>query len=96
MTHKNSMSDDSGDKGSVRQEDETLLKMLRAIESDHEDMNLLGTGIGMYWLGMSLGWEALRVAYIRKILLSYKKTLVTTHSFVSCHGDYEDADLLPQ
>lgn len=65
MTHKNSVSDDIGDKGSVR-------------------------------LGMSLGWEVLRVAYIRKILLSYKKTLITTYSLVSYHGDYEDADPLPQ
>ena len=96
MKHENGVSDDLGDKGSVKQKDETLLKMLRAVESDHEDMNLLGTGIGMYWLGMSLGWEALRVAYTRKTLLRYKKTLVTTHSLVSYRGDYEDADLLPQ
>ncbi|SCX81647.1 hypothetical protein SAMN05216308_101395 [Nitrosospira sp. Nsp13] len=53
-------------------------------------------GQGSVKSGMSLGWEALRVAYIRKILLSYKKTLVTTYSLVSYHGDYEDADLLPQ
>ena len=96
MKHEKGVSDGLGDKGSVKQEDEILLKMLTAVESDHEDMNLLGTGIGMYWLGMSLGWEALRVAYTRKTLLSYKKTLVTTHSLVSYHGDYEDADLLPQ
>lgn len=64
MTNKNGVSDDLGDKGSVK-------------------------------LGMSLRWEALRVAYIRKILLSYKKTLVTTYSLVSYHGDYEDADFLP-
>jgi hypothetical protein len=96
MRHENGVWDDLRDKGSLKQEDETLLEMLRAVESDDEDMNLLGTGIGMYWLGMSLGWEAFRVAYTRKTLLGYKKTLVTTHSLVSYHGDYEDAELLPQ
>ena len=73
-----------------------LLEMLRAVENAPEEMNLLGTGIGVYWLGMSLGWEALRVTYIRKILLNYKKTLVTTHSFASYNNDYKDANLFPQ
>lgn len=95
MNYQKDMLHNPQDRNSVKEEDEIFLEVLRA-ESDHEDINLIGTVAGMYLLGMSLGWKAFRVAHTRKTLVNYKEILITTHLLSSYHDSYEDVDLLLQ
>jgi hypothetical protein len=97
MKHTNDVLTDSEDRISIKkEEDEIFLTMLKVVETEHDNINLLGTAAGMYWLGMSFGWKAFRVAHMRKILLNYKKLLITTHLLASFHHSDKDADLLSQ
>lgn len=97
MKYTNDVLTDSEDRISIKkEEDEIFLTMLKVVETEHDNINLLGTAAGMYWLGMSFGWKAFRVAHTRKILLNYKKLLITTHSLASFHHSDKDADLLSQ
>lgn len=96
MKHTNDVLNDSEDRISIKEEDEIFLKMLKAAETEQDNINLHGTAAGMYWLGMSFGWKAFRVAHTRKILLNYKKLLITTHSLAPFPGSDKEADLWPQ
>lgn len=98
MNHQDDVWDDPAEKEEIsdeskvrkgkdedEDEDEVFLKVIRTVESHHENLNLLCTGAGMYFLGMSLGWKAFRVAHTRKALFSYNKNDITKHS-LTCYG----------
>lgn len=88
---KEELSNESKVREEEEDEDEVFLRVIRAVESHQENLNLLCTGAGMYLLGMSLGWKAFRVAHTRKALLSYKKTHITKHSLALPYGSYAAA-----
>jgi hypothetical protein len=75
------------------EEDEEALfrKVIRTVENCQENLNLFYSGTGMYLLGMSLGWRALRVAHTRETVFNYKKVLVTTHTLIMPYGSYSAA-----
>jgi hypothetical protein len=69
------------------EDDEGFQKIIDAVENHDGDINLLYSGTGMYLLGMTFGWTALRVVHTRKAVLNYKEILgITTHSLTFPHG----------
>lgn len=78
-----STEDESGNE----EDEEALRKIINAIENHDHGINLLYSGTGMYLLGMTIGWAALRVVHTRKAVLNYKKILgITTHSLAFPYG----------
>ena len=49
-----------------REEEEIYRKAIRTIEIHEGNPDLLYSGAGMYWLGMSIGWKAFRVLHTRR------------------------------
>jgi hypothetical protein len=77
----------TGDEDGNEDEKEALRKIIDAVENHDGNINLLYSGTGMYLLGMTFGWTALRVVHTRKAVLNYKKILgITTHSLAFPHG----------
>jgi hypothetical protein len=75
--------DEDGDED----DEEAFRKIIDAVENHDGDISLLHSGTGMYLLGMTFGWAALRVFHTRKAALNYKKILgITTHSLAFPHG----------
>ena len=76
----------TGDEDGDEDDEEALRKIIDAVENHDRDINLLYSGTGMYLLGMTFGWMALRVFHTRKADLNYKKILgITTHSLAFPH-----------
>jgi hypothetical protein len=48
------------------EEEEIYGKAIRTIEIHEGNPDLLYSGAGMYWLGMSIGWKAFRVLHTRR------------------------------
>ena len=48
------------------EEEEIYRKAIRTIEFHERNLDLLYSGAGMYWLGMSIGWKAFRVLHTRR------------------------------
>jgi hypothetical protein len=48
------------------EEEEIYYKAIRIIEIHEGNPDLLYSGAGMYWLGMSIGWKAFRVLHTRR------------------------------
>ncbi len=48
------------------EEEEIYLKAIRTVEIHERSPDLLYSGAGMYWLGMSIGWKAFRVLHTRR------------------------------
>jgi len=48
------------------EEEEIYCKAIRTIEIHEGNPDLLYSGAGMYWLGMSIGWKAFRVLHTRR------------------------------
>ena len=99
MTYENDARDLSEEEKELRDEiratadeaghedDEAFRKIIDAVENHDGDISLLHSGTGMYLLGMTFGWAALRVFHTRKAALNYKKILgITTHSLAFPHG----------
>jgi hypothetical protein len=81
----------TGDEAWNEEDDLTLWKIINVVEN-HDDINLLYSGTGMYLIGMTFGWTALRVVHTRKAVLHYKKILgITTHSLALPDSGYEAA-----
>jgi hypothetical protein len=77
----------TGDEARNEDEEEALRKIIDAVENYDGDIDLLHSGTGMYLLGMTFGWAALRVFHTRKAVLNYKEILgITTHSLAFPHG----------
>jgi hypothetical protein len=77
----------TGDEAGNEDEEEALRKIMDAVENHDGNINLLYSGTGMYLLGMTFGWAALRVVHTRKAALNYKNILgITTHSLAFPHG----------
>ncbi|PTR17014.1 hypothetical protein C8R31_101169 [Nitrosospira sp. Nsp2] len=82
----------TGDEAWNEEDDLAFWKIINAVENHDGDINLLYSGTGMYLLGMTFGWTALRVVHTRKAVLNYKKILgITTHSLAFPHSGYEAA-----
>ena len=76
----------TGDEDGNEDEEEALQEIIDAVENHDRGINLLYSGTGMYLLGMTFGWTALRVLHTRKCDLNYKKILgITTHSLAFPH-----------
>ena len=76
----------TADEAGNEEDEEAFQKIIDAVEN-HGDINLLYSGTGMYLLGMTFGWTALRVVHTRKAVLNYKEILgITTHSLAFPHG----------
>jgi hypothetical protein len=48
------------------EEEEIYRKAIRTIEIHERNPDVLYSGAGMYWLGMSIGWKAFRVLHTRR------------------------------
>jgi predicted GNAT superfamily acetyltransferase len=77
----------TADEAGNEDDEEAFRKIIDAVENHDGDINLLYSGTGMYLLGMTFGWTALRVVHTRKAVLNYKEILgITTHSLTFPHG----------
>jgi hypothetical protein len=68
-------------------EEEIYCAALKAVKAHHNEMDLLYSATGMFWLGMSMGWKSFRVLHIRKSYSTMKILGVTKHSLVLSHSN---------
>jgi hypothetical protein len=57
---------DEEDEEEEKEEEEIYRKAIRTIEIHERNPDVLYSGAGMYWLGMSIGWKAFRVLHTRR------------------------------
>ena len=67
-------------------EEEVYRKALETVEAHQKKMDVLYSGTGMYWLGMSMGWKVFRVLHTRRSYLTIKVLGVTRHSLTFHHA----------
>jgi hypothetical protein len=68
-------------------EEEIYCAALKAVKAHQNEMDLLYSATGMFWLGMSMGWKSFRVLHIRKSYSTMKILGVTKHSLVLPHSN---------
>jgi len=62
------------------EEEEIYRRAIKAIDIHERNPDLLYSGAGMYWLGMSIGWKAFRVLHTRRSSSTITVRGVTKHS----------------
>ena len=62
------------------EEEEIYRRAIKAIDIHGRNPDLLYSGAGMYWLGMSIGWKAFRVLHTRQSSSTITVRGVTEHS----------------
>ncbi|MDE2366388.1 MAG: hypothetical protein KGM95_05590 [Betaproteobacteria bacterium] len=70
-------------------EEEIYQKAIRTVEIHERNLDLLYSGAGMYWLGMSIGWKAFRILHTRRSSSAITVRGITRHllTFSPC-GSY--------
>lgn len=73
LSSESHMQEELEDEGSVaeereeeEEEEEIYRRAIKAIDIHGRNPDLLYSGAGMYWLGMSIGWKAFRVLHTRR------------------------------
>ena len=62
------------------EEEEIYRRAIKVIDIHERNPDLLYSGAGMYWLGMSIGWKAFRVLHTRRSSSTITVRGVTKHS----------------
>ncbi|SEK46516.1 hypothetical protein [Nitrosovibrio tenuis] len=70
------------------EEERIYRKAIKTVESHERKLNLLYSGAGMYWLGMSIGWKAFRVVHTRRSSSTIRVRGVTRHLLTFPHCSY--------
>ena len=70
------------------EEEEIYRKAIQAVETHERNLDLLYSGAGMYWFGMSIGWKAFRVVHNRQSSSTITVRGVTRHLLVFPHCGY--------
>lgn len=81
--------EDEEDDEDESEEEEIYQKAIRTVEIHERNLDLLYSGAGMYWLGMSIGWKAFRILYTRRSSSTITVRGITRHllTFSPC-GSY--------
>ncbi len=80
--------EDEEDEEDDEDEDEIYLKTIKAVETHDRNLDLLYSGAGMFWLGMSIGWKAFRVVHTRQSSSTITILGITRHSLAFTHCGY--------
>ena len=68
------------DEEEEEEEEEIYRRAIKVIDIHERNPDLLYSGAGMYWLGMSIGWKAFRVLHTRRSSSTITVRGVTKHS----------------
>jgi hypothetical protein len=71
---------DEEDEEEEEEEEEIYRRAIKVIDIHERNPDLLYSGAGMYWLGMSIGWKAFRVLHTRRSSSTITVRGVTKHS----------------
>jgi|1186.fasta_scaffold601195_1 hypothetical protein len=74
--------EDENEEEEELEEEEIYRVALKEVEARQNEVDLLHSGAGMFWLGMSMGWRSFRVLHIRRSYSTMRVLGVTKHSLV--------------
>lgn len=80
--------EDDEDEDEEENEEEIYLKAITTVETHDRNLDLLYSGAGMYWLGMSIGWKAFRVVHTRQSSSTITVLGITRHFLAFPHCSY--------
>ena len=88
--------DEREEEGEEEEEEEEIYrKAIRTIEIHEGNPDLLYSGAGMYWLGMSIGWKAFRVLHARRSSTTITVRGIRKHCLYGHSLTFSPHDFLP-
>ena len=84
-----------GEDEEEEEEEEIYRKAIRTIEIHEGNPDLLYSGAGMYWLGMSIGWKAFRVLHTRRSSSTITVRGIRKHYLYGHSPTFSPRDFLP-
>ena len=90
-----SVIDEQEEEDEEEEEEEIYRKAIRTIEIHERNPDLLYSGAGMYWLGMSIGWKAFRVLHARRSSSTITVRGIRKHYLYGHSLTFSPYDFLP-